>query len=172
MKTSLVLTVIGPDRPGLVDALSSTIVAHGGGWLSSRMARLAGHFAGIVEVEVEVEAADDLQRALTDLAGAGLRVEVTPTAAEVEERLGQPLRIEIVGLDRPGIVKAIARTLAAHGANVASLESERRRAPMTGDPMFEAHVLAQVPTEVSVDTLRLALEALAGDLVVELTVTT
>ncbi len=44
----LVLTLIGPDRPGLVEAVAEPIAAHGGNWLESRMAHLAGQFAGIV----------------------------------------------------------------------------------------------------------------------------
>ena len=48
---SLILTIVGPDRPGLVRALSEAVAARGGSWLESRMARLAGQFAGIVLVE-------------------------------------------------------------------------------------------------------------------------
>ena len=47
MARSLVMTVIGPDRPGLVEELSKTIAAHEGSWLESRMAQLAGHFAAV-----------------------------------------------------------------------------------------------------------------------------
>ena len=50
MSVSLVLTVIGPDRPGLVEALSQSIASHDGNWLESRMAKLSGQFAGIVRV--------------------------------------------------------------------------------------------------------------------------
>ena len=48
---SLILTVVGPDRPGLVRAIAEAVAARGGSWLESRMARLAGQFAGIVLVE-------------------------------------------------------------------------------------------------------------------------
>src|SRR2546422_10827389 len=47
---SLVLTVIGADRPGLVEALSKTIADHGASWLESRIAHRAGHFVGLLRV--------------------------------------------------------------------------------------------------------------------------
>ena len=43
---TLVLTVIGRDRPGLVDTLSGVVAEHGGNWEESRMAHLADRFAG------------------------------------------------------------------------------------------------------------------------------
>ena len=53
--TDLVLTLIGPDRPGLVESLAKRVTAHGGNWVESRMAHLAGQFAGILRVEVPPE---------------------------------------------------------------------------------------------------------------------
>ncbi|HPG28427.1 MAG TPA: ACT domain-containing protein, partial [Myxococcota bacterium] len=50
MARALVLTVIGEDRPGLVEDLSGLIASHDGSWDESRMARLAGHFAGVVQI--------------------------------------------------------------------------------------------------------------------------
>ena len=52
MAVQLVLTVIAQDEPGIVETLSQTVSDHGANWLGSRMARLAGEFAGIVEVSV------------------------------------------------------------------------------------------------------------------------
>ena len=69
---SLILTVIGPDRPGLVRALSEAVAARGGSWLESRMARLAGQFAGIVLVEAPQSLVNDLRA----LEGQGLRIVV------------------------------------------------------------------------------------------------
>ncbi len=70
----LVLTLIGPDRPGLVESLAKRVADHGGNWLESRMAHLAGQFAGILRVEVPPDKIDALQRALGELEAEGLRV--------------------------------------------------------------------------------------------------
>ena len=74
MATSLVVTFVGPDRPGLVELLSKTIAAHGGNWLDSRMCALSGQFAGIVLARVPEADAAALRRALSELEGAGLKV--------------------------------------------------------------------------------------------------
>jgi glycine cleavage system regulatory protein len=69
---SLILTVVGPDRPGLVRALAEAVAARNGSWLESRMARLAGQFAGIVLVEAPDALLDDLRT----LENQGLRITV------------------------------------------------------------------------------------------------
>lgn len=83
---TFVLTVVGDDRPGLVSSLSSTVADHGGNWLTSRMAQLAGQFAGIVLVEVPTERAGQLRESLEALAATGLRVEVTAAGEPAPER--------------------------------------------------------------------------------------
>ena len=72
----LVLTLIGPDRPGIVEAVAEPIAAHGGNWLESRMAHLGGQFAGILRVEVPDANAAALAEALRKLEQRGLRVTV------------------------------------------------------------------------------------------------
>ena len=56
----LVLTVFAPDKPGQVERIAQCIAEHGGNWLESRMARLAGQFAGIVRIECPCASADAL----------------------------------------------------------------------------------------------------------------
>ena len=54
VNTSLiVLTIIGEDKPGVVEWISGLVADHQANWLESRMARLSGKFAGILHVEVE-----------------------------------------------------------------------------------------------------------------------
>ena len=60
MRDTLVLTVIGPDRTGLVQSVAERITAVGGNWEESRMARLAGQFAGILRVTVDSARTDEL----------------------------------------------------------------------------------------------------------------
>ena len=55
MTNFLVLTVISDDKPGVVETLAKTITEHGGNWLECRMSHLAGKFAGILRVSVEIE---------------------------------------------------------------------------------------------------------------------
>ena len=62
--TTLILTVAGSDRPGLVAAVADIVDAHGGNWESSQLAELAGVFAGVIQVSVAPERENELQEAL------------------------------------------------------------------------------------------------------------
>lgn len=166
----LVLTLIGPDRPGLVEAVADTIAAGGGNWLESRMAHLAGQFAGILRVEVAPERAEALVAALRRLEARGLKVIVEAARGPQPQPGGRPIELELVGQDRPGIVKEISQLLAAKGVNVEDLKTDRSSAPMSGEPLFTAHARVVVPAHVPVAELRAALERLAQDLMVEMRV--
>lgn len=104
MKAFLVLTVIGPDKPGLVETLATTVSAHGGNWEQSRMAHLGGQFAGILRVSVPTERLGDLHAALATLEGKGLRV-VSEASSVASPRVLRSYRLEVVGNNREGIVR-------------------------------------------------------------------
>ena len=74
MNTSLVITVIGADRPGIVRMLADRGRAFDANWAESRMASLAGQFAGIIRWEVpagKAEAMDDRQSGLKNRSRRG-----------------------------------------------------------------------------------------------------
>ena len=166
--TSLVLTILGQDRPGLVDSIAQTVAEHGGNWVESRMARLAGQFAGILRVEVDADQADALRSALGALAEGGLESTVhTDSAAEADSE--QPVvRLSLVGQDRPGIVREISRVLATHGVNVEELNTECKRAPNSGQSLFQAEAQLRLPAGVTNETLSAALEAVTSDMMVDI----
>lgn len=174
--TDLVLTVIGADRPGLVEAVADVIASNGGNWLESRMAHLAGKFAGILRVEVPAEKAQKVLAALADLETRGLKVAGEPAgaapgaadAAPVGEAGGRSLDLELVGLDRPGIVREISQLLANGGANVEELSTDRVSAAMSGEMLFVAKARVRLPSGADLASLRGALERLASDLMVEI----
>lgn len=168
MASSLVLTVIGPDQPGLVEALSRTVAAHGGSWEASRMARLAGQFAGILEVRVPEDRTDGLFKALHGLQSRGLRVVVEESSVGAEASPHRVLRLELIGQDRPGIVRDVSSALAAAGVNVVDLSTGCTSAPMSGEMLFHASALLHHPHSRAVDELRDVLEKIAGDLMVDI----
>jgi glycine cleavage system regulatory protein len=167
--TDIVLTLIGSDRPGLVEAVAGIIAAHGGNWLESRMTHLAGKFAGILRAELPPDRAAAALQALAGLESRGLRVvaEAAPRATASAPAPARAMHLELVGLDRPGIVREIAQLLASNGVNVEELTTDRHSAPMSGDMLFEARAHVHVPAGTDVGALRAALERVASDLVVE-----
>lgn len=165
---SLVLTVIGPDRPGLVEALSETIGDFGANWLESRMARMEGRFAGLLHVSLPDVYAEDLVLALGKLEERGLRVAVQPSEAAGAIEETRALRLELVGHDHPGIVRHLSHALATRCVNVEELETSVTSAPMSGEPLFRARAALRVPRDVSLEELRETLEKIANELMVDL----
>ena len=168
MTSSLVLIVIGPDRPGIVDALSTTIAAHGANWLESRMAHLAGHFAGLLRVGVPDAHSAALRRALRALESEGLRVLVEAGAATEADAESRAFALELVGLDRPGIIRDVSRALSLRGVNVEELETSCESAAMSGETLFRARAHLRVPAGAELEELRATLEKIAGELMVDL----
>jgi glycine cleavage system regulatory protein len=135
---SLILTVVGPDRPGLVNALSHAVAARGGNWLESRMSRLGGQFAGIVLVEAPLALLDDL----LGLESWGLRI------------VGQEA-------DAPSAVPVGAPRLALLTTDVSS-------ASFSGETLFRATAILRPPDDASMAALRAALEDLGNELMVDI----
>jgi len=163
--SDLVIVLIGADRPGLVEAVAERVAAQGGNWLESRMARLAGQFAGVLRVEVPDAQVPALEAALRELDARGLRVVVHGGSTPEPSR--QSMDLEVVGQDHPGIVRDISRVLARHGANIEELTTDRDSAPQGGGLLFRAKARLHVPAGVSADSLRRDLETIAHDLIVE-----
>ena len=166
----LVLTIIGTDRPGLVQLVASRVADHGGNWLESRMCHLGGQFAGIARVEVPAGKVAELRQSLQGLAADGLRVTVDAGEGTGPAARGTAATIELVGHDRPGILRNITGVLAAQGVNVEELSSECVSAPMGGGNLFQARVRVLVPAGVKLESVRADLEKIAADLMVDLTV--
>lgn len=161
------MTVIGKDRPGLVDSVASIVAEHGGNWLESRMSRLGGYFAGIVRVEAPIDREPSLTKALKSLDARGLTVVVHSDQPQAVAPRRTNI-LEIVGQDRPGIVRQISHTLAESGVNVEELHTECASAAMSGETLFKARAVLNVPESCDLSRLRKNLERIAADLIVEI----
>jgi glycine cleavage system regulatory protein len=179
MRTSLVVTVISDDRPGIVEDLSEQVLAAGGNWEESRMARLAGKFAGLLRVSVDDDRAAALSSALAGLRSGGLTVVAEPGVPErlhgVPRDVATPTAdfrtfdLQVFGSDHPGIVRDISRVLAQHGVNIEELDTEVTSAPMSGETLFRARAQLRIPATMSAEQLRDVLEAIAADVMVDVT---
>ena len=168
MPSSLVMTIIGQDRPGLVQSVAALVVEHGGNWLESRMSRLGGQFAGILRVEVPPERQPALVHALKGLESRGLTVVVHPDRPPGAPAPARLFSLEIVGQDRPGIVRQISHALASFGVNVEELHTECSSAAMSGETLFRARATLSIPASCDTSEIRRTLEKIAEDLIVEI----
>lgn len=165
--TSLVLTIIGDDRSGLVRAVASAVTEHGGNWNRSQMTELAGKFAGLVLVTLPDHQVEAFTTSLEPLAGL-LDVTVQRATAPPPTHDTTRLSLQLLGTDRPGIVSDITAVLASHGVSIDALTTDTREAPMSGGVLFEATADLDVPHDADVGALRLALEELANELMVDI----
>jgi glycine cleavage system regulatory protein len=132
------------------------------------MCRLGGQFAGILRVEVPALRSSELVSALGQLDREGLKVIIHSEGGADAVGSGLLFTLELVGNDRPGILRSITAALAARGVNVEELASERVSAPMGGGTLFQAKATVLVPPNVSLATVRTDLEKIASDLMVDL----
>ncbi|MBN9115784.1 MAG: glycine cleavage system protein R [Pandoraea sp.] len=167
MTTSLILNVIGPDRPGLVNAIADRASTAGANWLESRLANLAGQFAGIIHLQVPDEHADALTQALQAMETQGLRIAVTRAQSAAADPAARALQLDLVGQDHPGIVREISHVLFSRGISIDELATECVEGSMSGGTLFRATARLHVPASVSTESLRETLESLADDLMVD-----
>jgi glycine cleavage system regulatory protein len=168
MNTSLVITVIGPDRPGLVSRLSDVAQQFGANWEESRMASLAGQFAGMVHFDVPAAKVDALAAAFRQLESAGLQILVARSGVAASSGPMRRVRLELVGHDRPGIVRDLSTALAKLSVSIDELQTQVASAAMSGDELFKVKALLAVPAAITNTALRQALEALANEMMVDL----
>ena len=169
MGTMLVLTVTATDHPGIVDCLSRVVFEHGGNWLESRMVRLGGVFAGLVQIEVAAERAGKLTAGLSALCGSEMSVAICEAKADDPYRGWRRLGLELTGADHEGIVQGVTNFLAEQGVNVEDLTTGVGHAPHSGGPLFSARARLRCPPGRDVDELRASLFALASGLGVDVT---
>ncbi|MFT7221751.1 MAG: glycine cleavage system regulatory protein [Candidatus Azotimanducaceae bacterium] len=135
---SLVFTIIGDDRQGVVEQIANVVNDHEANWLGSRMSQLAGKFAGMIEVAGDESQLAALSRALESL--EGLRVVVETGAGETKTSESTAV-VTILGLDRPGIVREVSMALRSASLNVLELTTSVSQAAMTGGLLFNGRAL-------------------------------
>jgi len=162
------VTAIGADRPGLVSLLSDRARGFGANWAASRMASLAGQFAGMVHFEVPAENARALAEALAGLESAGLRVVIAESETQAPTRNRRVVRLDLVGQDRPGIMRDLSARLAERGVSIDELDTEIASAAMSAESLFKVKAALIVPDALSNEELRRSLEMLANEMMVDI----
>lgn len=166
---SLIVTLVGPDRPGVVSAVSDKASAHDANWTDSVLAEFAGQFAGIVHLQVAEDRRKDLIAALRSLESPDLHIVVAAADADAKSAQVRRVRLELVGHDRPGIIRSISGQLARHGVNIEKMKTHIASGAMSGEQMFHLNAQLTVPAGLDSEVLRDGLESLANELMVDIT---
>lgn len=169
MDTTLVITVLATDRPGVVKTISTALVDHGGTWLDSRMMNLGDKFAGLLHISVPENQLAKLKQAMQVLHDTDNQLQVLmEEAVEVLASPQSKLSLELLGADRPGIIDDITEVLTRLKVNINSLETEQRTASMSSEILFYANLELGLPEGVSDEDVQDALEELSDQLMVDI----
>ena len=167
MQVSLVITILGPDRSGLVKSLSETLNRFQGNWTESRMSNLAGKFAGILQVSVPEDQVGELTTALQALQSDGLQISIEKVE-RVKTTPSKVLSLELLGQDRPGIIRDITEQLARLNVNIEELESQAKEASMSGGTLFCAQLKLGLPENVTTEAVQDSLESMSDQFMVDI----
>jgi glycine cleavage system regulatory protein len=162
---AMVLTLIGKDKPGLVDAIAKCILDADGNWLKSSFCQLSGQFAGFIEVMLPQEKQNELVQACHQL--AHLHIALLPSN-EHESLLDAKAVILVTGNDRRGIVSDITSTLKTFDINIIEMTTQCESAPNWGNPLFTAKIIVSISPKMDLDNIKLAIEDITDDLMVEI----
>lgn len=167
MTTRVLISFFCDDRPGVVEQLSRAVDNCGGNWLDSRLSRLGGQFAGVVEAQLPTDAQVLLEEQLGQLRENGITTTLSaagqPTENPVEVR-----ELNLLGPDRPGIVRELTHALASAHFNVQSLDTKVESAPMSGEPLFRARATIELLEGSRLDELESKLDTLSDSMLLEI----
>lgn len=161
----LIVSAVGPDKPGIVGKLTGHVHAAGGNILDSRMVNLRGQFALMILLEADEQGIDRLTGELPEVGGKlGLKLSVTEQSAPTAPVCGMSYRLKTYSMDQPGIVARLTQLLSEHGVNIEELSARQESAPHAGMPLFLTEMQLTIPASVSIRQLRTELENLCNAL--------
>lgn len=155
MDTHLVISAIGPDRPGLIDELSRAILDCGCNIGDSRMAVLGSELAIMMALAGHWNAIAKFENLLPKLEES---LDVKIISKRSEPRVGTenliPYGVEVVSIDHPGIVYEVTNFFSRRGINVEDLYTSSYPAPHTGASMFALHMTIGIPSDTAIASVR------------------
>ena len=161
----LIISAVGPDRPGIVGELTGHLHAAGANILDSRMVNLRGEFALMILIEAADDAAARISRELPPLAkNIGLNLFLNAQAAPAKAIEGLHYRLKTYSMDQPGIIARLTNLLRGHGVNIEELVGRQESAAFAGSPLFTTEMRLTVPPTVALRKLRAELETLCNEL--------
>jgi glycine cleavage system regulatory protein len=164
---TLILSVIGSDRPGLTQALAAAVLSAGGNWLESHLSRLGGLYVGSVLVELEADGVEALRSAVQAVDAQGLEVRIAP-AVEAPGAGGDEVLFSLVGQDRPGIVHQVTAVFSGLHVNIEAFETRISPEPYSGAPLFHLEARLRLPPALTAEEVQAALEAISGEIMVDI----
>ena len=129
----VILTLIGPDRTGIVARMAAIVEGQDGNWLDSRMIRMGGYFSGILKIALpEAKISSFGGEVFKFMKEVGYQYSVQPVDLDSSDFVGQSVQLKLSGQDHPGIVHAIFNACKDSSVNVDELKTGLKAAPWSG----------------------------------------
>jgi glycine cleavage system transcriptional repressor len=172
MNKTVVLTLTGHDRIGIVQEVTNVFVKHGGNVENSRMARLGGEFAMLALVSLAGQELAAFEKELQKLRDEGFQITLLQTEDNHTKKYAGwlPYMIEVLGADHEGIIHEIAQQCAEQGINIEDMETTTAPAPMSGTLLFTMKATVLVPPQLAFSKWNDALDELGDKLNVNIKV--
>jgi glycine cleavage system regulatory protein len=167
---SVILSVVGSDKPGLTEKLAGAVLTAGGNWLESHLSRLGGLYVGSVLVEVAADKVEALRAGVAAVDAQGLEVRIAP-AEEAAAAPGEELEFSLVGQDRLGIVRQVTAALTSLDVNIEAFDTRIEAEPHSGAPLFHIDARLRLPIGLEAGAVQTALEAISGEIMVDISLT-
>lgn len=167
---TLILSIVGSDRPGLTQALAAAVLSAGGNWLESHLSRLGGLYVGSVLIELDTDSVDALRAAISEVDSQGLEVRISP-AVEEAEAAGATVQFTLVGQDRSGIVHQVTAVLSRLDANIEDFDTHISVEAHSGAPLFNMDARLRLPPTLSAEAVQAALEEISAEIMVDISLT-
>lgn len=168
MNSHILVSVISDDKPGVIEAIAGKITELDGNWLESKLSQLAGKFAGVIRVSIASEKRGDLESLLSGLESQGIWVKCELLEGAKQDSSSQQAYIHALGPDRSGIVRELSKAFTQRHINVAELETSLSSMPYSGDPLFEARGVLQIPEGSEIADLHNSLDEIADNLALDI----
>ena len=165
---SMILSVIGSDRPGLTQALAAAVLSAGGNWLESHLSRLGGLYVGSVLVELEADRLEVLRAAVQAVDVQGLEVRIAPALDASSAPGGEEVLFSLVGQDRLGIVHQVTAVLSGINVNIEAFDTHITAEPHSGAPLFHLDARLRLPAALTAHDVQTALEAISAEIMVDI----
>jgi len=161
--TSLAITVVGHDRPGIIAQAAEVLSQCGMNLEDSSMTLLRGHFA-MTLICAGAADAGEVEAALQPMANGSLDVTVRQVPDEPHlPPLGSSYLVTVHGADRLGIVARLAGVIAEAGGNVTDLTTR-----LSGS-LYVLLAEVDLPGSTDVEALQARLTKVSAELGVDTT---
>ncbi|GAX83203.1 hypothetical protein CEUSTIGMA_g10629.t1 [Chlamydomonas eustigma] len=174
-RAHVLITMHGPDRPGMVAAASRSVFECGGNLTTGKMIKLGGEFAVMMHVDCPPEKVGEMRESLHARQGegalAGCDIQTRQVLSLTDEKQVPAsmytAHVRLTGPDQPGLLMKLTEMLASHGLNIDHIQTEQHVVPSksTGKPrMFSCSGIVSSEKEPDMIALNAAIVQLRKDL--------